>query len=118
MSTSVSNLRVYALVPYPVDTTPSQRFRIEQWLPYLEAQGISVDLIPFADEELLSLLHKPGRRAAKAFASVTRFLRRCGDVVRSRAYDAVIVHRAACIAGPALLERFVALSEKPVVYDF
>src|SRR5262245_48257589 len=29
-----------------------------------------------------------------------------------------MIHRTACIAGPALLERFIALSGKPVVYDF
>ena len=118
ISTNKTNLNLFALVPYPLDTTPSQRFRIEQWIPYLQTQGISVDLYPFADDELMRLLHKPGHRSAKALANVTRFLRRCGEVVRARGYDAVLIHRAACIAGPALLERFVALSGRPVIYDF
>ncbi len=107
-----------ALVPYPLDTTPSQRFRIEQWLPYLAPQGISVDLIPFADEQLMELLRKPGRRTAKAFANLTRLFRRCGEAVKASGYDAVLIHRAACLAGPAVLERIVALSGKPLIYDF
>jgi glycosyltransferase involved in cell wall biosynthesis len=101
-----------------LDTTPSQRFRIEQWLPHLEAQGISVDVLPFADARLMELLHKPGRRAAKAFANATRFARRCAEAIRTRRYDAVVIHRAACIAGPALLERLVALFGTPLIYDF
>jgi len=118
ISPGKDNLTVCALVPYPLNTTPSQRFRIEQWIPYLENEGISVDLLPFADNGLLDLLHKPGRRTAKVLANTTRFLRRCAEVVRTRGYDVVMIHRAVCIAGPALLERFIALSGKPVVYDF
>ena len=118
MPTHKSNITICALVPYPVDTTPSQRFRIEQWLPYLYAQGISVDLVPFADEQLMELLHKPGHRAAKAIANASRFLRRFEDVAKTRRYDAVLIHRAACIAGPAVLERLVALLGRPLIYDF
>lgn len=113
-----NTISILALVPYPPNTTPSQRFRIEQWMPYLGAHGISVDLAPFADEKLMGLLHKPGRQAAKAFANITRFLRRFADVVSARRYDAVLIHRTACIAGPAVLERLVASLGRPVIYDF
>ena len=107
-----------ALVPYPVDTAPSQRFRIEQWAPHLESEGISVDLVPFADERLMELLHKPGMRMTKAIANIARCARRVADVVGARRYDAVFIHRAVCIAGPAVLERLIALSGRPVIFDF
>jgi glycosyltransferase involved in cell wall biosynthesis len=87
-------------------------------MPYLNAQGVSVDLLPFADQNLFRLLHKPGQRVIKALASVTRFLRRVSDVVGARSYDAVLIHRAICIAGPAVLERLVATMGRPVIYDF
>ncbi len=111
-------IRVCALVPYPPATSPSQRYRIEQWMPLLKAQGISVDLIPFADEALMRHLHKPGRHALKAVAGVARFLRRFADVAATARYDVVLIHRAASIGGPALLERAVKLLGKPVIYDF
>ena len=111
-------ISICALVPYPLDTTPSQRFRIEQWMPRLESLGISVDVLPFGDAELMSILHKPGRHAAKALANVRRFLRRFGDVAKTRRYDAVLIHRAACIGGPAMLERFTAMLGRPLIYDF
>src|SRR5258708_5249374 len=118
MSTDKSKLSVCALVPYPVGTTPSQRYRIEQWAPYLEAEGIKVEMTPFVDDRLMELLHKPGHRAAKAVGSATRFAHRFFDVMKSRCYDAVLIHRAACIGGPALLERLVALLGRPLIYDF
>ena len=118
MPNSDQTLSLCAMVPYPPDTTPSQRFRIEQWMPHLESLGISVDLVPFADDELMRMLHKPGRHVAKALAGVSRFLRRFADAARTRRYDAVLIHRAACIAGPATVERFVTLLGRPLIYDF
>jgi len=105
-------------VPYPVNTTPSQRFRIEQWVPHLESEGISVDLVPFADEQLMELIHKPGKRTTKAVVNISRCARRFSEVLRARRYDAVFIHRAVCIAGPAILERLVASFGKPVIFDF
>jgi len=118
MSNDSSHISVCALVPYPVDTTPSQRYRIEQWTPYLKKQGIDVELISFVDQGLMELLHKPGHRAAKAFGNAARFGRRIVDAIKTRRYDAVLIHRAACIAGPALLERLVVLLGRPLIYDF
>lgn len=87
-------------------------------MPYLEAEGISVELYPFVDEHLMELLHKPGHRTAKALASIRRFVHRFIEATGTRRYDAVFIHRAACIAGPALLERLVALLGRPLIYDF
>ena len=62
-------IELIAFVPYPPDTTPSQRFRIEQWKAALEDQGIRVRLAPFADGRLMSLLHQPGHAAQIGRAS-------------------------------------------------
>jgi glycosyltransferase involved in cell wall biosynthesis len=118
MNSDQQNISVCALVPYPPDTTPSQRFRIEQWIPHLAAKGIRVDTFPFADESMLRLMPKPGRRLAKATANLTRFFARFSDVVAARNYDVVLIHRAVCIIGPAILERFLTAFGRPVIYDF
>lgn len=112
------SLRVCALVPYPPDTTPSQRFRVEQWTSYLAEDGIQVDLVPYADADLLDLLRQPGRHAAKAAANGVAFLRSALRLPAARHYDAVLIHRAICMAGPALLERLLKLFNRPVIFDF
>ena len=112
------DISICALVPYPPNTTPSQRFRIEQWLPVLREQGIDVHFLPFADERLMQLLYQPDKRAAKAAAMAAALVRRIADVAKARRYDAVIIHRAACLVGPAVLERVITLLNRPVIFDF
>jgi glycosyltransferase involved in cell wall biosynthesis len=111
------SLRVCALVPYPPGTVPGQRFRIEQWMPHLEASGIDVDLRPFADPKLARMLYAPGRYLAKAALLTVGLIRRLREVASLASCDLVLVYRAAVLFGPALLERWVRRL-KPLVLDF
>ncbi|HKV39294.1 MAG TPA: glycosyltransferase family 4 protein, partial [Blastocatellia bacterium] len=110
---------VCALVPYPPNTAPSQRYRIEQWLPHLNGRGIIMDLFPFADLELMELLHKPGRRLDKAGLILSACARRFGTSgFAARNYDAVVIHRGISLAGPALIETALAMLGTRVIFDF
>lgn len=111
-------ISVLGLVPYPLGQTPSQRYRIEQWQPYLQQQGISLDLSPFATEALMRVLYRRGHLAAKAAGLASAFARRSLQLMQLGQYDAVFIHRAMCLAGPAILERVISLSRKPVIFDF
>jgi glycosyltransferase involved in cell wall biosynthesis len=111
-------LKLLALVPYPADLSPSQRFRIEQWAPELAAAGIDVALRPFASAPLMEVQHRPGRALAKAGQGLAAALRRLRGLAEVRAHDAVLIHRAAFLMGPALLERLVAWMGRPVIFDF
>jgi glycosyltransferase involved in cell wall biosynthesis len=113
-----SQVSVCAFVPYPLDTTPSQRFRIEQWKPYLEEAGISVELKPFADSRMMRKLHQPGGLAPKAAWMIEAFARRLLEVTRIAKYDVILIHRAACLAGPAAIERLITAFGKPIIFDF
>ncbi len=112
------DISVCALVPYPPDTTPSQRFRIEQWAPHLAEQGIRVEVWPFADEHLMRILYQPDRILAKSFGALRASVRRLAQVLAARRYDVVLVHRGAMLAGPPIVERLVKLLRRPLVYDF
>lgn len=118
MRSGSAEIRACGLVPYPLDTAPSQRYRFEQWQPYLRASGISLDLFPSADNELTRILYKHGRGLVKAVGLGKAFLRGFGRLMALRRYDVVLVHRAICIGGPALLERLLRLVRRPVVFDF
>ena len=111
-------LSVCGLLPYPLDSAPSQRFRVEQWIPYLRDQHISVDLFPFTDGRLSHLLYKPGQQLAKALALIKAFMRRAARLRLTARYDVILIHRAVCIGGPALLERLLTYCRRPVVFDF
>jgi glycosyltransferase involved in cell wall biosynthesis len=118
MAVHHDSIAVCALVPYPLDTVPGQRFRIEQWQPYLEQEGITVDFFPFADTRLMECLHQSGHTAAKAGALLAAFLRRIIELPVVHRYDVVLIHRAMCLAGPAVLERVLRLWRQPIIFDF
>ena len=111
-------LSVLALVPYPLGTTPSQRFRLEQWKPHLREGGIDMDIVPFADADLMTRLYRHDRRWASAWKLAQAWWRRLSRIATGRAYDVVVVHRAAAIVGPAWLERILAQRPTPMIYDF
>ena len=111
-------LAVAAFVPYAVDTAPSQRFRIEQWAPCLAESGISVSFHPFADEALSSLLQRRGRTLRKFLLTLSAFRRRALLTATLPSGRLVFLHRAACLAGPPVVERWLKRRGHRVVYDF
>lgn len=111
-------VKVLGLVPYPLDTTPSQRFRLEQWKPRLGAAGIELELVPFADVDLMRDLYLRERRWASTLGMTRAWLRRLRLIASVPAFDAVVIHRAAAIVGPAWIESLLAGRGRPIVYDF
>jgi glycosyltransferase involved in cell wall biosynthesis len=111
-------LQVLALVPYPLREAPGQRYRIEQWAPYLSDWGIDVHFQPFADAELGRTLYQRGHYAAKALAMTRAWLGMIGPTWRSSGFDVVYIHREAALVGPAWLERLAHRRNPALVYDF
>lgn len=111
-------MRVLALMPAVYDTSPGQRYRLEQWEPLLRERGVEITYEPFECEELHSLLYQP-RRIGKKLQLVTRGLgRRLALVRKARNYDVVYILREAALLGPAVFERLIHQARVPIVFDF
>jgi glycosyltransferase involved in cell wall biosynthesis len=111
------DMRILAVVPSLYNTSPGQRFRIEQWAPRLRAHGIDVEFAPFEDAALHDVLHQPGRSVEKAMQIGRALARRVSVVAHARRFDAVYLFREAALLGPAVLERWMG-RRLPVVFDF
>ena len=112
-------MRILFLVPYPPGKAPSQRFRFEQYLDILRAQGHEYRLASFLDDATWSILYKPGRALAKAWGIGRGFGRRLGHLLAATGYDFVFVHREAAPLGPPVLEWLLArVLGKRIIYDF
>jgi glycosyltransferase involved in cell wall biosynthesis len=111
-----SNLKVLGLVPYPLDQVPSQRYRIEQLLPALRAEGITVDVAPFMTAAEYAALYDGGL-PAKASAALGGVQRRIRLLRAAGRYDVALLHREAALFGPAVFEPLFA-ARLPMVYDF
>lgn len=111
-------MRVLALMPALYDTSPGQRYRLEQWEPLLRERGVDITFASFEDEELHALLYKRGMMGKKLHL-VTRGLGRRLSLVRKvKNYDLVYILREAALLGPPVFERLIAQTGVPVVFDF
>jgi glycosyltransferase involved in cell wall biosynthesis len=113
-----SKITVCALTLYPYDLVPGQRFRIEQWEPYLKEDNIFIDYYSFADGKLIEMLPQRGKFLSKSGGLAKAFVRRLFHLSMLSKYDVILIYRAAAIIGPAFLERLIKLSGCPIVYDF
>jgi glycosyltransferase involved in cell wall biosynthesis len=111
-------MRALALVPYPLDTTPSQRFRLEQWAPRLRTCDIELVFSPFFDGAAMRHLHARGHIWHKVRAVLAGMRRRQCALRRARDFDAVVIHRTAWLVGPTSLELAFARRGVPTVFDF
>ena len=111
-------MRLLALVPGVYDTSPGQRFRLEQWEPWLRDAGIDVSWQPFENAELHAALYRPVGTTRKAELIRQAVVRRMALLRTVRDYDAVYVFREAALLGPPILERWIAKSGVPFVFDF
>jgi glycosyltransferase involved in cell wall biosynthesis len=110
-------IRVLALVPYPPDRAPGQRYRIEQWAPLLRREGVHVAFSPFLSPDGMRVLYEPGHVGAKIRETVSGYLKRIRETLRSAPADVIFVYREAAFLGPAWIERLLAL-RRPLVFDF
>ncbi|MGI8733559.1 MAG: glycosyltransferase family 4 protein [Pyrinomonadaceae bacterium] len=111
-------MRLLAIVPSVYDTSPGQRFRLEQWEPYLRNLGVEITYEPFEDPELSATPHKPGKVTRKMRLIARAVGRRASLLRKLRNYDAVYVFREAALFGPPIFERLGHRSGVPLIFDF
>jgi glycosyltransferase involved in cell wall biosynthesis len=111
-------MKVLAIVPSIYDTSPGQRFRIEQWEPILKDKGVEITYSPFETEELHRVLYENGKTLQKAKTVLQNMNNRRVEMRSVQNFDLVYVFREAAIFGPALFEKQVARSGVPMIFDF
>jgi glycosyltransferase involved in cell wall biosynthesis len=111
-------MRLLAIVPSLYDTSPGQRFRLEQWEPLLRALGVEITYEPFEDEALHAVLYQAGDMASKLRLIAKAFARRTALLRRVRGYDAVYIFREAALLGPPIFERAIRQTGVPIIFDF
>lgn len=111
-------MKVLAIVPSLYDTSPGQRFRLEQWEKILKQSGVEITYSPFETPELKNILHQNRRAASKVKAVLTNMKRRRSELNSVRDFDLVYVFREAELLGPAWFERKIARSGVPMIFDF
>ena len=111
-------MKILGIVPNTHDSVPGQRFRIEQWEPFLNKKGIYIDYSPFLLNEHNTSFYQDGNFIRKSFRLLYSFLNRFRDVKKIPKYDLVYIYREAALIGPAFFERLIKATKVPLVFDF
>lgn len=108
------------ILPYPVGKAPSQRFRVEQFLPLLDENKIPYLLACFMDAPTWDILYSKSSVFQKVWGITKGYFKRWKHVlIDVHRYNVVFVHREAAPLGPPLFEWIVSkLWRKKLIYDF
>jgi len=110
-------MKVLFWTPYPTQG-PSNRYRVEQYLPSLRDRGIDFDLRPFWSSAAYKLLYEQGHFLEKTYYFLLGVLSRLRDILAISKYHIVFIHREACPVGGAFFETVLSLLRKPIIFDF
>lgn len=109
-------MRVLFLTLYP-EPGASPRYRVHQFVPYLEAHGVKCAVAcPFTDTEYARL-----KRAAEdgraAGYHLHEFWKRVGQIWSAGAYEVVFLQKAVMSAYVAFMPRYLRMRARRLVYD-
>jgi glycosyltransferase involved in cell wall biosynthesis len=111
--------KILFIAPYPFDEAPSQRFRFEQYFPYLKENNFEVHFSPFLDHKTWKTLYSQGKTIQKVIGVVRSFLKRVALLFTLYKYDFIFIHREASHVGPPIFEFLIAkVFRKKYNYDF
>lgn len=94
----------------------SSRLRFYQYFPWLRAQSISIDEVPFFSEEYLRSFYSSGRKSVGHV--IQAYLKRLSICCKPGRYDLVWIEKECFPWLPAPFEHFPFLREIPYVVDY
>jgi glycosyltransferase involved in cell wall biosynthesis len=111
-------IRVLALSPIPEEGAGC-RFRIAQFIPYLQSDGFEVTLSSLFTPEFFRLVYKRGHYVRKAITFASLSLKRLASLPYVSKFDLILIYREIFPIGPAIVERLLARRRSPpIVFDF
>lgn len=98
--------------------SPSQRYRFEQYLPYLESKGFSFTWSYLLNEKEDKTFYSAGNIAKKILLLLKHYIRRKKDIRRFKNYDIIFIQREALFTGTSFVEKAAFESGAKVIFDF
>jgi glycosyltransferase involved in cell wall biosynthesis len=110
--------RVLFIAAHRPNRSPSQRYRFEQYFPYLEANGFSCELSSIISEQDDKIFYGPGNFSGKLGILMRTIGKRRKDKKRYKDFDIVFVQREALMIGSTYFESKIKPSGAKFIFDF
>jgi glycosyltransferase involved in cell wall biosynthesis len=110
--------KVLILCAHRPGRSPSQRYRFEQYLSFLETQGFAFTFSSLLNEKDDVLFYSKGKFVAKLFILLKCTWIRFKDVLRYKHFDIIFIQREAHFLGTSFFEKKAFRSGTKVIFDF
>lgn len=98
--------------------SPSQRYRFEQYLSFLEENGFKFKFSYLLDQKDDELFYSKGNFLAKVFILIKSFFIRLKDSFQFKKYDIIFIQRETSFLGSSYFEKKAFRSGAYVIFDF
>lgn len=110
--------KILCIVPHRPARSPGQRFRIEQYLPFLREKGYEIKYSYIVSEKDDKIFYSKGKYVYKLWIILKSFFKRFRDVFLAFKYDIIFIYREANFLGTTFFEKLFKLSGAKIIFDF
>lgn len=110
--------KILFIASHRLGRSPGQRFRWEQYLPYLRENGFQCDFEYMISPEDDKAFYAPGNFINKALIFLRCWIKRFRDTIKARRYDVVFIQREAFMTGSIFFEKRFKKTGAKIVFDF
>ena len=112
------NKRILFVAPHRLGRNPGQRFRFEQYIPYLQANGFDCEISNLLSQQDDAIFYQKGHYIAKLYIYFKCIFIRLRDVLRCKSFNIVFIYREALFTRSNIFERLFCRLNKHVFVDF
>lgn len=106
------------IAAHRINRSPSQRYRFEQYLTFLEANGFHWEISPIISEKDDRVFYSNRNYLRKFFILVKAILIRIRDLQRAKKFDIIFIQRESLMIGLTFFEKRIKRKGLKLVFDF
>lgn len=110
--------KVLVISDHRLMRSPSQRYRYEQYISYLEQNGFEFTFSPIIKEKDDKIFYGKGNVLLKGLITIKSFFIRFSDMLKYNSFDIIFIQREALFVGSTFFEKKAFHSKAKVIFDF
>ncbi|MBC7654935.1 MAG: glycosyltransferase, partial [Oligoflexus sp.] len=109
--------KVLFIVPYPINTAPSQRLKFEQYYSIFQQNGFELSQDSFMSQNFWNIAYKKGYYFLKIYHTLLAYIRRLYLLFFIKKYDIIYIHLWCTPFGFPFYEWLIKKLARKVIYD-